>query len=89
MTTFKLRKVTANHVKTTFHILNEANGDIVGSVSVTNREIPALLRCWAGATNAATVQASAAAKQDRPIQAMLAAARRRRPVNKAALRGCP
>jgi hypothetical protein len=52
MATFRLTKKAQNAVRTTFHVIDDASGDIVGSINVgTGQEADDLLRCWQGATD--------------------------------------
>ena len=63
MTSFKLKKKSANHVLVKYHIVDNA-GTICGSVAVSPEEESALLKCWAGPRDgAATTIAATAAKQ--------------------------
>ena len=83
--TFKLLKKSTGAVLTKFHVVN-ARGDIVGSINVANGEVNDLQKCWHDSIPAA---ATAAGKQARAVNAMVAAFRKGPRMNKEAiLRGC-
>lgn len=81
--TFRLINKSADQQLTRFQVL-DSEGSICGSINVENREVPALLKCWAGATADSAPAKGSAAK------AMVAAFMKHRSAfNKASLlRGC-
>jgi hypothetical protein len=81
--TFKLLKKSSNAARTTFHVVNNADGEILGSINIPPKEESNLLKCWAGA------RSTGAGKQPTAVAALSAAFKKAAPMNKQAiLRGC-
>ena len=80
---FKLLKKKSDRVKATYHIVDAANGDIHGSVSVPLGQAEAdLLRCWSGPKSAPGSTSSSPQSGRRTMAESLVASLRRQPFNK-------
>jgi hypothetical protein len=57
MTNFKLKQVSSNRSLAKFHVLNEKDNSIIGSIAVKPEEVSDLKRCWRGAYAAPAAKA--------------------------------
>jgi hypothetical protein len=87
MTTFHIRRFSANASKVTYQVLRGPNDDdVVGSINIRPGEEEALLASWSRPKQASPVRASAAKSRTAFAAALM---RNRQRVDRAAvLRGC-
>jgi hypothetical protein len=84
MNNFRLIKKSTDHAQTRFQVISDQHG-ICGRINVPTQDVPALLRCWLGATDSPPKSST----RNALTEAFLQARKKQAPLSQAAiLRGC-